>query len=498
MTDHPGVVRAADRALSEHPSFGDSSRILAKVLARYRFGIELFAERLPSVARAAPAVEGLGEDEARRVFFDPLVRLALEQAFSDLEAGRLASPHPLEDLLPGALEALPLGLCESRMPSRWRVGSDTPKWLWDVARPADPLAKALHSAFDGIFASNERSGGSLLSPDASSQRKVADAIALLSTLLPCSGAAALRHIEAIALLSARLEGGTVLSAAGGDLTPSTVFLSLEDLGNPWDIAGCLLHEGLHMKLFDAARSVALAAEPDETIQVPWRDVRWSIVRAVFAYHVYVHLSLFKAAALSADRALTDRFGDPSTYVTRPHAMSVVNNDGAARFGRSIDRARYLGEQLQGAWSRLLSPQGREFVRWLSDSLSPVDREVFGEAREARAAAGAGDLARAAFRKARGLRARPATQGECLMVFSPGASRIHWLDLNAWLIFELSDGRTFAELERAYLEIIGGRVEPDEARRQLRSGLETLLSSTLVETTQQPATENHHEQRVELA
>ncbi len=494
MTNPPGVVRAADRALSDHPSFGDSSRILARVLARYRFGLELFAERLPSVARAVPAVERLGDDEARRVFFDPLVRLALEQAFSDLEAGRLAAPHPLEELLSGALEALPLGLCESRMPSRGRVGPDVPKWLWDVARPADPYAKALHSAFDGIFAANARSGGSLLGPDASSRRKVEDAIELLSALLPHSGAAALRHIEAIALLSARLEGGTVLSAAGGDLTPSTVFLSLEDLGNPWDIAGCLLHEGLHMKLFDAARSVALASEPSETVQVPWRDVRWSIVRAVFAYHVYVHLSLFKAAALSADRALTLRFGDPATYVTRPHAMSVVNNDGAARFGRSIDRARYLGEQLQGAWSHLLSPQGRDFVRWLSDSLAPVDREVFGAA----AGAGPGDPERTAYRKARGLRARPATQGECLMVFSPDAPRIHWLDLNAWLIFELSDGRTFAELERAYLEIIGDRVEPDAARRQLRSGLETLLSSTLVEATQHPATENQHEQRVELA
>ncbi|WNG18204.1 aKG-HExxH-type peptide beta-hydroxylase [Cystobacter fuscus] len=481
MKNHSDAVHASDKALSDHPFFGDSPRILAKVLARYRFGLELFAERLPSIARAAAAVEALGDADARRIFFDPLVRLMLERAFSDLEAGRLASPHPLEEMLPGALEALPLGLCESRMPSRWRVGSEVPKWLWDVARPADPYSKALHSAFDGIFGANPTSGGTLLSPDASAQRKIQDSIELLSQLLPHSGAAALTHIEAIALLSARLEGGTVLSAAGGDLTPSTIFLSLEDLGNPWDIAGCLLHEGLHMKLFDATRSVSVAAEPNETIQVPWRNVRWSIVRTVFAYHVYVHLSLFKAAALSADRALIDRFGDPSAYVVRPHAMSVVNNDNASRFGRSIDRARYLGERLQNAWSHLLTPQGREFVRWLSDSLSPVDREVFGEVAPATSA---GDPTRAAYRKVNGVRARPSTQGECLMVFSPGSPKIHWLDLNAWLIFELSDGLTFPEMERAYLEVVGGRVDHDEARRQLRSGLDTLVRSTLVEPTWQ--------------
>lgn len=477
------VVRAADRALSEHPSFGDSPRILARVLARYRFGMELFAERLPSLARAAATVETLNDVDARRVFFDPLVRLALEQAFSDLEAGSLASPHPLEELLPGALEQLPLGLglCESRMPSRWRVGSSTvPKWLWDVAKPTDPYSKALHAAFDGVFGASPKSSGTLLSPDAAAHRQVEDALELLALLLPHSGAAAVTHIEAIALLSAKLEGGTVLSAAGGDLTPSTIFLSLKDLGNPWDIAGCLLHEGLHMKLFDATRAVALASEPNETIQVPWRNIRWSIVRTIFAYHVYAHLSLFKAAALSADRALIERFGDPSAYATRPHAMSVVKNDGTSRYGSSMDRARYLGEQLMTTWSHLLTPHGRDFVRWLRDSLVPVDREVFGGA----ARKAGGDLGRAVFRKASGLRARPATQGECLMVFSPGAPRLHWLDLNAWLIFELSDGRSFAELERAYLEVVGGRVEPDQARRQLHSGLEALVGSTLVEPTWQ--------------
>lgn len=472
-TGADSVVRTADRALSEHPSFGDSSRILAKVLARYRFGIELFAEHLPPIARIAPAIARLHDDDARRVFFDPLVRLALERAFSDLETGSLASPQRLEEVLPEALEALPLGLCESRMPSHWRIRSEHPKWMWDVAGPADPHAQALHAAFDGIFTADARSSGSLLTPSADSRQKIEDAIALLSTLLPHSGAAALRHVDAIALLSARLEGGTVLSAAGGDLTPSTVFLSLDDLGNPWDIAGCLLHEGLHLKLFDAARSFALSTEPNETIQVPWRNVRWSIVRAVFAYHVYVHLSLFKAAALSAGRELIERFGDPSSYVARPHAMSVVHNDSASHFGRSIDRARYLGERLQNAWSHLLSSEGNDFVLWLGAALAPVDHELFTRPVTERARP-------LRYRKAVDLRTHAIARAECLMAFSPSAPKVHWLDLTAWLIFELCEGRTDAELERAYLEAVAGRTASDEARHQLRSGLAALASRKLIE------------------
>ncbi len=480
MTRLSETVQAADRALVTHPLYGDSPRIFARVLTRYRFGLELFAERLPALTKAAARVETLGDAEARKVFFDPLVRVALERAFSDLEAGQLASPHPLEELLPAALEVLPLGLGESRMPSRILVGSEAPKWLWDVARPSDAYSRALHGAFDEVFRTNGKGGGTLLTPDEAARRKLDDAIELLSRLLPHSGASALTHVEAIALLSARLEGGTVLSAAGGDLTPSTIFLALEELGNPWDIAGCLLHEGLHMKLIDAARSSAVVAFPEETIQVPWRDIRWTIFRAVFSYHVYVHLALFKAAALTADRSLFERFGEPAVHAARAHAGSVVNNNTATQFGRAVDRARYLGEHLLTEWAHLLTPQGRGFVRWLHESLMPVDREVFSQAP-------AGDvLARpqGGYRKVNGLRARPSKQGECLMVFSPATPRIQWLDLNAWLIFELSDGRTFSDMERAYLEVVGARVAPDEARRQLRSGLESLVRSTLVEPTPQ--------------
>jgi hypothetical protein len=367
------VVHGVDRALTQHPQFGDSPRILAKVFARYRFGLELCADRLPGVAARLPAVARLDDAELRPLFFDPLLRLALERAFAELEADTLAAPHPLERWLPDALDALPSGLCEARMYAHWPVQARERIWIWDLDdADGDARTRELRALFATLYAD-----GTLLRPDERLYRQVADAVALLRTLLPQSGDAALRHVGAVALVDARHEGGSVLSSTGGDLLPSTIFLAPAALDDPWEFAECLYHESLHAKLFDAVRSVTLIAAPDESIQVPWRKVRWQIVRALFSYHVYVHVSLFRAAALSADRECVARFGDPSRYVSRPHPASV--DGAAAHYGRAIDRARYLGGQLRTTWSHLLTAQGRDLVRWLDLSLKPVCEQVFDEA-----------------------------------------------------------------------------------------------------------------------
>jgi len=483
------AVRDVDQALARHPIFGDSTLILARVLDRYRFGVRLFGERLPDVAAALPALERLSDGEARRVFFDPLVRLALEAAFADLEAGTLASPHRLEEVLPPALGALPLGLCEARMRGRWCISSEEPKWMWDLDGRDDPHVAALHRAFEGIFEGERGSRGQLIGPDADSRQRVEDAVELVAAVLPHAGAASLRHIDAIALLEARLEGGTVMSGAGGDITPSTVFLSLGELGNPWDIAGSLLHEGLHLKLFDAAQAVALTTAPGEMVQVPWRDVRWSMVRAIFAYHVYVHQNLLKAAALSPSHALVARFGHPSSYSTRPHAMSLVQNDETARFGRAIDRTRYLGHQLATSWSHMLTPGGLELVRWLAACFAPIERAWSADSHPEP------DGMRMTYHRAEHVRTQPVERAGFLMAFSPATRRLQWLDLNAWLIFELCDGRSGAELERAYLDAVGDADDGD-ARRQLRAGLDALVAGGLITRDTSTTTEVRHEERVE--
>lgn len=85
------------------------------------------------------------------------------------------------------------------------------------------------------------------------------------------------------------------------------------------------------------------------------------------------------------------------------------------------------------------------------------------------------------RKADGLRTRAVPQADSLMVFSPHSGKIHWLGLNTWLLFELCDGRSVQDVERGYAEFAGDRLSGDDARRQVRRGLESLLSSRLIET-----------------
>lgn len=144
-----------------------------------------------------------------------------------------------------------------------------------------------------------------------------------------------------------------------------------------------MHEGLHLKLFDVVRSHSLIRE-ERSVVIPWRAVRFTLVRALFSFHVYTHMLLFKAATEAADPAVFQRFGEPGSYQSRAHAMSVAKTDQTANYGRSLDRARFLRDKLQGEWSAGLTEEGQSLVEWLTtslDGIEPTLRHVsFAEAR----------------------------------------------------------------------------------------------------------------------
>jgi len=87
-----------------------------------------------------------------------------------------------------------------------------------------------------------------------------------------------------------------------------------------------------------------------------------------------------------------------------------------------------------------------------------------------------------YRKVAGLRSRPVQEADCLMVFSPLAPKIQWLDLGAWLIFELCDGHSVHEIERAYIEVMGRDTDDlhEQMCHQVQAGLEALVRSKLIE------------------
>ncbi|HWM84689.1 MAG TPA: PqqD family peptide modification chaperone [Kofleriaceae bacterium] len=80
----------------------------------------------------------------------------------------------------------------------------------------------------------------------------------------------------------------------------------------------------------------------------------------------------------------------------------------------------------------------------------------------------------------GVRLRPLPELECLLAFSPTTRTLHWLNLNAWAIFELCDGsRTDAEVAAAYAEALEGKLSADEVSRQVAESLATLSTSGLI-------------------
>ena len=201
------------------------------------------------------------------------------------------------------------------------------------------------------------------------------ACSLLAAVLPRLGRTVLRHIAAIGVIETRLEEGSLLSASGGDVAPSTMVVSPRQLENPWDAAGHLLHEGLHLKLFDVARAHTFLRDPDVLVDIPWRKVQFTLARVVFSFHVYVHMLVFKAAVDTVGARCFEAFGEPRAVETRAQPMSVVRNDDTARFGRSIDRTRFLHERLTGPWSAHLSPDGARLVDWLVSCVERIEPEV---------------------------------------------------------------------------------------------------------------------------
>ncbi|MEJ7596628.1 MAG: HEXXH motif-containing putative peptide modification protein [Kofleriaceae bacterium] len=365
---------AAEHDLVDHPLFGDSAQIAERVLERYRFGVELFAERCPAIVASSEHVAALADADATTLFRDPVLRLALEQAFERLEAGTLSSPDRVEELLPLALGAMARSqeqLCLSRMRPPVPVGSDATMWLWNLPERGGATDSVLDTLW-GCFESVSRGDrATLLAADCVTAQQVERACTLLRTTLPEIGPSVLGHITAIAIVDMSAEGGRLLSASGGDLIPSSILLSRTQLDDPWDAAGHLLHEGLHLKLFDIVRSHTLVRAATPMVDIPWRNIQWSIVRVVFAFHVYVHIVLFKKAVERDAPALTSRFGVPSRYAVTGHAMSVASASSASPYASAADRTRFLAEQLQGAWSAHLTEHGRRLVEWLVGAIEAI-------------------------------------------------------------------------------------------------------------------------------
>lgn len=196
---------------------------------------------------------------------------------------------------------------------------------------------------------------------------VRQGIQLLETVFPVLSPSVLRHIDVIAVGSAH---ATSFISYTCDTCPGVIFLNPCTLRNPWFAAEVILHEGLHLKLYDVMHTHNLlrqgySHDASATVHPLWhsRIESWSAHRALFTMHVYAHLAFFFLRARGQLSELTEAFGQPH-----------ISDLGVA-LGRATQRARFLGKWLANeGWSDL-GQAGRQLVSDLEDMLRTVDGET---------------------------------------------------------------------------------------------------------------------------
>jgi hypothetical protein len=84
-----------------------------------------------------------------------------------------------------------------------------------------------------------------------------------------------------------------------------------------------------------------------------------------------------------------------------------------------------------------------------------------------------------YNRAQNLRMRPLKEMKSCVVFRPDPPKLFMLNLNAWLILELCDGRTTGELEQGYCASVASQMSEADARTNLETGLQKLHEQGLI-------------------
>ena len=367
--------------LVSHPMFGDTSEIGRRADLYYSRGIGVIAKYEPSAAKAQDAMVAQSHASAGGLV-GPVIRRAINNGLSSIKDGQrafseqdraaylAAAEHQLHESGPATL----ISSSHLRSTEGRRTGVD----VWDPGGARGTMDSYFQGLFDEEIAGSVSSEPVVLrepSPDILGQMKQGEAI--LARLVPKLWASVSGHVRLVAVLDTsdrsqwnKATRTDVCQNVSTHAIPSTIFLSPSPLRTPWHTAEALLHEASHKKLsdivltrsvfrdgFDSERANLIRALWNRDMS--WNSANWSTDRALFAFHVYVHLALFFERAEGTGVGC-DRFG------ARPPSF------GGER-ARCLDRATYLGAKLRSEKGDL-GRDGRELVTWLSDVLAIFEHE----------------------------------------------------------------------------------------------------------------------------
>lgn len=482
------VIRQLDERLQHHEQFGDSSRIIGRIIERYKFSLQILARQDERLRELAGRIEALGVEPADALFGDLLVRAELEAAISRIETTGPASaaseslPWLLGEALASIEQGRGTGVARQAMGRDFVLRPAGRTWVWDLPEEPARVRDLLRESIRTGFMPGAESSVEIIRPTPRMVEGLERACALLYRLVPEMARSIFRHLHSIAVANIRGPRGRMLTGSGGDGTPCMIFIDPDELENPWDTAGHILHEGIHLKLSDLIRTGAIVTD-DERVELPWGR-KTALSNCIFAYHAYAHMQVFREAVQHLGPACHAEFGAPQDYDAPAHAMSVVKNDTSAPFSRAEERLDHLHEQLEGTLAPRVTPYGRALVAWLWDTIRPL-RPGAGAPPTARVENTASVLpspgrapSSVRYRQDQGLSLRRSPSTEVLFALDPGSQKIVTFNLAAWLAFELCDGKTEEEILSAYAASLG--LGADRAWAQLAPTLEGLVASGMLE------------------
>ncbi|MDQ1035030.1 hypothetical protein QFZ75_001446 [Streptomyces sp. V3I8] len=489
-------VAQADTLLCADRQFGDSPAIGERNLARFRLGLTMLARHDGEAADVLRETAAAPDERLRPLLYDPVLRNCFEVDLAQLDSGRLERSS-LAAHLSGHMAASGSGAPSSSTgPCEALMRPHRPAWpglgdAWVLAEPAPEdggaekmLAERLVQLYRDALGDNRATGP--VAPTDEVLAGLRDGAELLATLLPSAGAGVLGHVTMVGFTSRESEEGPLQSMSGGDPLPSTVLLAPERCTSAWLAAESLLHEGAHLKLFDALRTGSVVRNATEQVPIPWRIGSWTVIRVFVALHFYVHLLVFRAAADTAGEAVRERFGapPPAEDLDEPSPGTPAALNGEYR--TSAERARYLAECVLSLPDEALTEHGHRFARWLLTALRLVDEDAPQPRDRTAATTRPSGPERSQELSPAGALRRVTPVDACALpglgqlVVSPARSaRMHWLNARSWTVYSLCDGRDLGSLHTAYARAAGLTPGSEEAGRQVGDSLRLLVASGLV-------------------
>lgn len=492
------VVARADTMLCADRQFGDSAAIGERNLARFRLGLTMLARQDGEGADALLATAAAADEQLRPLLYDPVLRNCFEVDLVQLERGRLERSS-LGAYLSGCTAGPAADTPSSTGPCEALTHPHRPAWpglgdAWVLTEltprgsAQEMLAGRLMELYRDALGDNRAAGP--VNPSDEVLGTLREGAELLATLLPSAGAGVLEHVTVVGFTRRESEEGPLQSMSGGDPLPSAVLLAPERCASPWLAAESLLHEGAHLKLFDALRTGSLVRNPTARVPIPWRIGSWTVIRVFVALHFYVHLLAFRAAAAGAGEAVRERFGPPPSAedLDEPSPGTPAARNGEYR--TSVERARYLAESVLSLPEEALTENGHRFARWLLGVLRLLDDDAPQSPDRAAAKAGREEPcererelpevpAGGALRQVTPVDACVLPGLGQLVVSTASSARMHWLNARSWTVYSLCDGRDVASVYTAYARAAGLPAGSEEVGRQVGESLRRLLAVGLV-------------------